>query len=447
MNNKGNKNKTKQFGVGFWLTLITLSLLVINIPNFLYIAGRSNLNKNNNINAYKLLKSAYFFKPKNKDVRYYYVKSMTKLKPVLQIQMEMFKISQSSVDDAATKLALLEVGFWKNKILTNTGNNYIEQAPYDRNIVRWDVDTFPLKVNIDVPFSTPDYYKDEIEKAFNEWTRRTEFIEFEFTDDKNANIFVKFEPTPEDICMDGVCKYVVAYTNPDIKGNKLRSMNITLYDKDANGNYFSDKEMYNTVLHEIGHALGVMGHSYSSDDLMFMSTMPEFNMTRYRSDLQFLSEVDLNTINLLYKLIPNISNTPVSQMNKEGLIYTPIVLGNEKDIGKRKIKEAQTYIDSAPELPGGYIDLGVAYADIGKYSEAIEALREGLSHAKTDNDKYIIYYNIAVVHLNSNKLDEAETYLNLAKDIYDSDDITELMTNINHARATDKKPFKANTAK
>lgn len=445
MNNK--KNKNKQFGVGFWITLFILSLLVINIPNFIFIAGKKCLDKQDNVSAYKLLKKAYFFKPKNKDVRYYYVKSMTKLKPIEQIQTEMFKFSQGTENDPAKQLADLEVNYWKNNVINSIGRNYIEQAPFDRNIVRWDPETFPLKVKIDVPISTPEYYKDEIEKAFVEWEKRTEFIEFELSNDKDAQIFIKFEPLPEDICTDGVCKYVVAYTTPDIKGNKLRSMTITMYDTDANGNYFSDKEIYNTVLHEIGHALGIMGHSYSSDDLMFMSTRPEFNITRYRSDFQFISEEDLNTIKLLYKLIPNISNSHVSKMNKDGLIYAPVILGNEKDIGNRKIKEAKNYIQSAPELPGGYIDLGVAYADIGKYTEAISALREGLSHAKTDNDKYIIYYNIAVVHLNNNKLDEAETYLRLARDIDDNADIEELMTNINHARAADKKPFKTNTTK
>ena len=224
-------------------------------------------------------------------------------------------------------------------------------------------------------------------------------------------------------------------------------MTITMYDKDANGNYFSDKELYNTILHEIGHALGIMGHSYSSDDLMFMSTIPEFNITRYRSSFQYLSQDDINTIKLLYKLIPNISNTPMSKFDKEGLIYAPIVLGNEKDIAKRKINEALTYIQNAPNLPGGYIDLGVAYADLGKSTEAVNAFREGLSKAQTDNDKYIIYYNIAIVHLNSNKLDEAERYVNLAQDIENTEELLELMTNIQHARSTKQKPFKEQIAR
>ena len=439
-----SNKKQKSFGVGYWITLGIILFIFLNIPNMLFFAGKFNLENKQYVTAYKLLSTAYLFKPNNKDFRYYYAKSMTGIKPIEKIQIEMFKLSQSNTIDAAQKLAKMQVDNWKYSILNSIGDNYIEQAPFDRNLVRWDVSTFPLKVRIDTPTETPEYYYEEIEKAFNEWEKRTDFLEFETIYGEDANIIVKFEPLPDDICYEGECKYVVAYTNPEIKNGKLISMTITMYDKDANGNFFSDKELYNTILHEIGHALGIMGHSYSSDDLMYMSTMPEFNITRYRSSFQYLSEDDLNTIELLYKMIPNISNTPMNQFNKEDLIYAPIILGNEKDIAKRKIKEAQNYIQSAPGLPGGYIDLGVAYADIGKTTEAIDALREGLSRAQTDNDRYIIYFNIAIIHMNANKLNEAETYLKLAQDIDNTEEVVELLTNINHARATNQKPFKEN---
>ncbi|MBR5555636.1 matrixin family metalloprotease [bacterium] len=441
------KKHVKQFGVGYWITLTIILVMFFNIPNLFCRAGKLFIENKQPVIAYKLLKTAYLVKPKNKDIRYFYVKSMTMLIPIEKIQSEMFKISRGIEKDAAQNLAHLQVNDWKLKILDSIGDNYIEQAPYDSNIVRWDINTFPLKVRIDVPDNTPDYYENEIKKAFTEWSKRTEFLEFEISDDTNSQIIVKFEPLPEDICYEGTCKYVVAYTLPEIKNNVLQTMTITMYDRDANGNYFSDKEIYNTILHEIGHALGIMGHSYSSDDLMFMSSLPEFNITRYRNNFQYLSEDDLNTIKLLYRMIPNITNTPLSQFDKNGLIYAPLILGNEKEIGKRKVLEAKNYIQSAPGLPGGYIDLGVAYADLGKTTEAIDAFRAGLERAQTDNDRYIIYYNIAVTHLNSNNLDDAEAYLELAKDINDTEEIAELYTNIQHARATNTKPFKENTTR
>lgn len=424
------------------VSILLILVIVLNIPVFLCKAGEDYLRKNEPVKAYKVLKKAYILRSNDRDIRYYYVKSMTKVKPIEKIQKEMFDFSQGKENDAAQKLAKQQINIWKLNILNNIGDNYIEQAPFDRNLVRWDINTFPLKVRLEIPITTPDYYRIEIEKAFLQWMISTDFLKFEFVEKGKADIIVKFNPLPENVCQDGICKYVVAYTEPKIKGKILKSMTITMYDRDANGNYFSDKELYNTILHEIGHALGIMGHSYSSDDLMYMSAEPEMNFTRYRRNFQFISKDDLNTVNLLYKLIPDISNVPMAKFEKDGLIFAPIVLGNERDIGRRKIKEAENYIQSAPDLPGGYIDLAIAYADMEKFSQAIEALRTALELAKSDSDKYIIYYNIAVIHLNSNRLEEAEKYLKLAKTINANDDTAELESNLNHAKASKKKPFK-----
>ena len=86
--------------------------------------------------------------------------------------------------------------------------------------------------------------------------------------------------------------------------------------------------------------------------------------------------------------------------------------------------------------------VAVAYADQENYPKAIAALREALERAQSDSDRYLIYYNIAAAHLNSNNLDEAEKYLELARQINDNEEISELQSNINHARAAKKKPFR-----
>lgn len=435
--NKIIKNKIILF-----LLIAIVLVVVYSIPFIFCSLGKSYLEKEQYVNAYKILHKAYVLKPNEKSIRYYYVKSMTYLKPTEKIQVEVFKFSQDKKADAAQVLAEQQVMKWKDNILTNIGENYIEQAPYDSELLRWDINSFPLKVFLKIPISTPDYYREEIEKAFIEWSIRTNFLKFKFVDTEDADIIVKFDPLPEDICEDGVCKYVVGYTIPKINGKRLKNMTIIMYDKDANGNYFSDKELYNTILHEIGHALGIMGHSYSSDNLMYISNNPDTQYTRYRGDFRYLSNEDLNTITLLYKLIPNITNVPISKLNKEGLIYAPIVLGNEKQITNRKIEEAKSYIENAPDLPNGYIDLGIAYAELENYSKALDEFRNALDRAQTDNDRYLIYYNIAVIHLNSNHIEEAEKYLELAKTLNNNDDLTELETNLNHAKATRKKPFK-----
>ena len=412
-------------------------------PVCFYYQGKSALDKKDYIKAHKCLKNAYNFDKKNKDYRYYYVQSLLRLSPTVTVQKEMFNIASSDDKDSAQTVAEAKIAEWRNNILSNIGNNYIEQAPSDKGIVRWSIEKFPLKIalvnqsNVEIP----EYYNNEVYRAFSQWEVSSQILKFSSTNNANdADILVKFENLPNDVCDGNGCKYVVGFTTPSIKNNILKKMTITLYTKDPNGNYFSDKELYNTILHEAGHALGIMGHSYSSDDLMYMATEGSNFYTPYRSSFQYLSSQDINTIKLLYKLVPAITNS--EKVNTKGLVYAPIVLGTSKEISLRKLKDAQNYVKSAPDIPGGYVDLGIAYAELNKTHEAVKALQKALTLSKSDSDKYISYFNIAVVFVNSGDTKNALEYALKAQSISNNDDINELITNIRHAQITKSKPFK-----
>ena len=412
-------------------------------PVCFYYQGKSALDKKDYIKAHKCLKNAYNFDKKNKDYRYYYVQSLLRLSPTVTVQKEMFNIASSDDKDSAQTVAEAKIAEWRNNILSNIGNNYIEQAPSDKGIVRWSIEKFPLKIalvnqsNVEIP----EYYNNEVYRAFSQWEVSSQILKFSSTNNANdADILVKFENLPNDVCDGNGCKYVVGFTTPSIKNNILKKMIITLYTKDPNGNYFSDKELYNTILHEAGHALGIMGHSYSSDDLMYMATEGSNFYTPYRSSFQYLSSQDINTIKLLYKLVPAITNS--EKVNTKGLVYAPIVLGTSKEISLRKLKDAQNYVKSAPDIPGGYVDLGIAYAELNKTHEAVKALQKALTLSKSDSDKYISYFNIAVVFVNSGDTKNALEYALKAQSISNNDEINELITNIRHAQITKSKPFK-----
>lgn len=424
---------------------IIFGLVYKFMPQYYFMQGNKFLKQQNYVKAYTSLKKAYSLNKADKEYKYYYVQSLLNLKPTLTVQKEVFDIASGKDKDSAQQSAMIRVNNWRENVIQKTGDNYIEQAPMDSRIIRWDINTFPLKITIvnNSSISIPDYYRTEIIRAFNQWQSSTGFIKFQYTDNaKDANITVEISNLPDNICSGNVCKYVVGYTTPDYKDNILKKMTITLYDKDPHGNYFSDKELYNTILHEIGHALGIMGHSYSSEDLMYMSTENNNSFyTPYRSSFQYLSSKDISTMKLLYMLVPDITNTPQNKLNKKGLIYSPVILGTSSQISLRKLQEAKNYIKNAPDMAGGYIDLGIAYAELNKTKDAIKAMKKAYELSKTNNEKYIASYNLAVVFLNSGRLDDAEKYANIAKGFSNSDEITELLTNINHAKASQEKPF------
>ena len=423
---------------------IAFGLFFKLLPVFFFWQGQNYLEKQDYVKAFKSLQIAYKFNPKNKNYKYYYVKALQNLTPTVKVQKYLFEITESKENDSAIQLAEMEISKWQNNIKANIGDNYIEQVPLDNRIIRWDEKTFPLKVAITDKsnIELPPYYRVEILEAFAQWQSSTNFLEFsEVSNPKDANIVVEILPLPNNVCEGKVCRYVVGYTTPKINGSKLKKMTITLYDKDPYGNYFSDKELYNTILHEIGHALGIMGHSYSSEDLMYMTNQSSNFYVPYKSSFQYLSSKDINTINLLYKLIPDITNTSLKQFDTKRLIYAPIILGNSKNISSRKLQEAKNYIKNAPDISGGYIDLGIAYAELDKPKQAINAMNKALELAKSDNDKYMAKYNLAALYMNNGKLDQALKYAQEAQNIYNSDEIKELITNISHAKTSKRKPF------
>ncbi len=123
-------------------------------------------------------------------------------------------------------------------------------------------------------------------------------------------------------------------------------------------------------------------------------------------------------------------------------MYAPIILGTSKDISSRKLKEAQNYVKQAPDMSGGYVDMGIAYAELNKTNDAIKAMQKAYELSKTDSEKYMCLYNIAAIYLNANQLDKATAYANEAKKIMNTDEVKDLITNINHAKVTKTKPFK-----
>ncbi len=432
-------------------TVIVCCLIVVNlIPGFFFKKGISELNSKNYEQAHKYLNVARKMKPNNKEYKYNYVMALAGITPTYNVQKEMFELAKNKIEDSSARLAQVQVDFWKRRLMNTYGHNYIEQTPFNNNILRWDISTFPLKVSIDFPMedNLPQYYRAEITKAFYQWQNSTSFLKFTFVNNaKDAQIVVKFLPLPKNNCTKSGCKYVVAYTEPTIKNDKLKKMTITMYDKDAYGNYFSDKELYNTILHEIGHSLGIMGHSYSTDDLMYMSNEEQQNnniYVRFRSSFQYISPKDVNTITLLYNLAPDISNVAIASIKKDKLIYPPIILGSLEDRQMDKLKEAQNYVKKAPNLPIGYIDLGIAYAELGKRQKSIQALTKALELSNTPDDQFIAYFNMAVVEMNIGDLGKAMEYAQHAQQINNTEEVSELISNISHAVNTKKKPFEDN---
>lgn len=389
------------------------------IPDFYLGIGKDAYLKKDYVSAYNNLKTALIFSPKNPDIRYYYAQTLVNLKPTLEIQEELFKLTQTKISDSADLIATRQIAKWTSQILANIGDTYIEQAPAEGQILRWDAKKFPLKVYIkNNSTSAPQYFVSTIQQAFLQWQQSSSnLVSFQFTDDENqANIVVSINPSTDmEKCDSENCKYTIAYTTPDIDGDLLKKMNIFFYDSNNLGQPFSQKEIYNTALHEIGHSLGIMGHSFNKDNLMYMETEQDNSyFNQLRSDFMSISQVDLNTLNLLYKLVPDVTNTPMSEFDTSHQFYPHIILGSDEQITSRKVLEAQNYIKQAPNLPNGYIDLAAAYLDLKQYNKALGALDIALQYSSNNAEKFMVYYNYAVIYMSLKDWQNCLKYADLA---------------------------------
>lgn len=397
------------------------------LPDILLDLGKKAYSKKDYVSAYHNLNFALKLAPLNRDIRYYLVETLINLKPTLYVQRELYNISQVNQPDSADLIADRKISQWRSRIILNAGENYIEQAPFNNKILRWDASKFPLKVYIkNNSDNAPNYYETEIKKAFIKWQASTgNFIRFTFVDNPDiSNINASINSSSDmKKCTQDSCKYTIAYTIPEVQGELLKKMDIFFYDSNNLGKSFSPKEIYNTALHEIGHSLGIMGHSYNKDNIMYMESDTTESFDKFRSELLYLSAADINTISLLYKLIPDITNTSLDKFNTNHQFFAPIIMGTEEQINSRKIIEAKNYINSAPEIPNGYIDLSASFMEQKQYNNAIEALNKALPLCSNNNEKFFVYYNYAVIYMKIKDWENTLKYVNLAKKLKPSEDI------------------------
>ena len=111
--------------------------------------------------------------------------------------------------------------------------------------------------------------------------------------------------------------------------------------------------------------------------------------------------------------------------------YVPyLILGDEEDKNISKNKEAKNYISKAPNLPNGYVDLAESYVGEGNYAQAIKALDKALFVAETDDEKYIVYYNLAVSYYYIGHYEMALDYVKYAEEISSKDELNVLKAEI-----------------
>ncbi len=320
----------------------------------------------------------------------------------------------------------------RKDLLKNLENNYIYNAIQGKDIVRWDIKSFPLKVYIENPNSVPEYYVDKLFKAMKQWDESTGFASFEKTNDKNnAQIIVTYKDIDTSDCSNkSMCAYAVAYTEPVLGAmNNLKYFNFVFHKTNPKGENFTPAEVYNTSLHELGHTLGIMGHSDNPNDIMYETNQSAGSIySEYRSESQYLSMRDLRTVALLYSLAPTISN--VRNLSSESFYYPQLILGTDDELLLKKIHELESYIRKYPNFAAGYINIASLYAELCDLEKGLSYINMAERLANSVDEKYMAYYNKSVIFFNKQDFNSAKEAALKAQSVRDSQEVRTLINEI-----------------
>lgn len=410
----------------FWLILSLLSFFLVFFicaesfsDKFNALIANYYFKKNDINSAIKFYEIAFDFGLKDSTARQNYINLIINAPLDIPAQEHLEKFIEIPIDDGAKNEANAFLSSLRYQIHKNYPDNYIYQCTYNQKIIRWSNNE--ITYGYTNPQKAPEYYIKEIDNAFLEWEKALDnSIHFVKTSD-NPDIVIRFNSTV--LGSDKNEKYIAATTQPVINSDSLKNMITDYYLTSPDGNYYSDNQIFNTALHEIGHELGIMGHSDYRKNVMYMSS----DYTTLSDDSRkTLTNSDINTIKLLYKIKPDITDKKQST----GEYTRFIVFGGENEVANAKIREAKIYINKTPNLPLGYIDLADAYMGNKEYRKALKCLNKALMIAKDNDTIYTIYYNLALVSYYISDYENAKAYLEKSGNMKNSDNATRLLAEI-----------------
>ena len=275
-------------------------------------------------------------------------------------------------------------------------DSYFRNICKNGKIVRWNKDTMPLKVYIQDSASVPEYYRQVVMSAYQTWQRASEgLVRFEFVEDASDADMKCYFKAGNGVETIGSHAFTVS-------GNIITDSTIVFTRADKNGHSHDSKQLFSSALQEIGHSIGLTANSPSIYDVMYPIG------TKFNTEI---TPRDLKTLALVYSVIPDITNRPLTA-DERAQLFTVSEILNTLNVPV----DDNTNLDEV--VAGGdvatHLALAEQYRKKAKYDKAA-AEYQIVAQTKTDRrSKSEVYYEIAVMYLDAEEYDNAKSCADIA---------------------------------
>lgn len=309
------------------------------------------------------------------------------------------------------------------------GENYIDSVLSFGTLERWNPESFPLKVFIQKPAEVPASHINEIKNAFVKWQDTTNgFISFVYVDNpESADVVCSYPPDFYRSCSSDESSVTSKqYFTYDDDGY-IKKSNIELTYKDCNGEVYSEDLVYAFALREIGHSLGLRGHSGMFQNKVLYYPTPSKN----ESVRPEINVADINTLKLIYSVLPDRTNTDFSEEQRKKLIKPEEVWGDKVERSVSSEKAILYNIELSPDIPSLHIALANHYSEQGKYDEALAVYSRSIVMLNDAAFKARVYVKIADAYSSQHRYLEAlEAYKLSLKSLNDKDNLFNVYFNL-----------------
>jgi predicted Zn-dependent protease/Tfp pilus assembly protein PilF len=327
--------------------------------------------------------------PENPNAHYYLADSYLKLNRLAEAQAEYQKILAMAPNSQAARLSrtgLSNLRGYLNNVNGDRwwnaggsgpgakkdqysgellqGEDYLDQITEGGKRVRWALSKMPLKVYIEqTPVGIRNFqpaFVSQVRKGLDVWVGVLghQLTYVLVNDRESADIRVSWTNTidTQGHNGDGGTAYTAGLMTPRIRDERIESMNVQIATFDIHGKAQTADIIYAVAIHELGHSLGLLGHSQDPKDIMYADNQNVVQPSRR----------DMNTLRRLYTLAADINNLSPESRKADPDRAAVVAQAADESLARMEVKTKQD------GRPLNYLNLSVAY-----YQKAKQVQGEG----------------------------------------------------------------------